>query len=226
MSILKEVSQKCFVFGLQRFIFEGSLAEKLCFSASKRAFWRRSRTKASFFSFTVSFLKEVSQKSFVLQLYSFVFAGSVAVLYLRFGRNVAPPPCDIWIASLRCEWITANCRSFSLQPKKTHEHIYIYIRINIFIYIYMYMFVSIYCDTFGTETWNVVIKWQLWKLKWRRVRCEQQVSSVATWELLKLEWRRVPCEQQFWSVHSMNFESWSGEGFSISTSVYLLSKEV
>ena len=31
MSILKEVSQKCFVLDLQIFIFEGSLAEKLRF---------------------------------------------------------------------------------------------------------------------------------------------------------------------------------------------------
>ena len=31
MSFLKEVSQKCFVFDLQSFIFEGSLAEKLRF---------------------------------------------------------------------------------------------------------------------------------------------------------------------------------------------------
>ena len=31
MSFLKEVSQKCFVFELQSFIFEGSLAQKLRF---------------------------------------------------------------------------------------------------------------------------------------------------------------------------------------------------
>ena len=47
-SILKEVWQNCFVFELQSFNFEGSLAEKLRFSASKRAFWRKPRRKASF----------------------------------------------------------------------------------------------------------------------------------------------------------------------------------
>ena len=35
MSFLQEVSQKSFVFELQRFIFEGSLAEMLRFGASK-----------------------------------------------------------------------------------------------------------------------------------------------------------------------------------------------
>ena len=83
-SILKEVSQKCFVFDLQSFIFEGSLAEKLRFGASKLQFWRKSRRNAWFWSFKVSIfegslaerlrfcfkasiLKEVSQKSFVWQ---------------------------------------------------------------------------------------------------------------------------------------------------------------
>ena len=38
MSILKEVSQKSFVFELQTFIFEGRLAEMLRFGASKLQF--------------------------------------------------------------------------------------------------------------------------------------------------------------------------------------------
>ena len=63
-SILKEVSQKCFVFDLQSFVFEGSLAQKLRFWASTLQFWRKSRTKASFLIFKASFLKEVSQNSF------------------------------------------------------------------------------------------------------------------------------------------------------------------
>ena len=37
-SFLKEVSQKCFVFGFQSFIFEGSLAELRRFGASKLQF--------------------------------------------------------------------------------------------------------------------------------------------------------------------------------------------
>ena len=71
-SFLKEASQKCFVFELQSFIFEGSLAEKLRFWVSnffferslaekfrfwvlKLQFWRKSRTKASFLIFKASF---------------------------------------------------------------------------------------------------------------------------------------------------------------------------
>ena len=59
-------------------IFEGSLAEKLGFWVSKLHFWRKSRRKASFLSFEASFLKEVSQKSFVLELRSSIFEGSLA----------------------------------------------------------------------------------------------------------------------------------------------------
>ena len=77
-SFLKEVSQKSFVFEFRSFIFEGSLAEKLRFRASKLHFWRKSRRKVWFLSFEASFLKEVSQKSFVLELRSFIFEGSLA----------------------------------------------------------------------------------------------------------------------------------------------------
>ena len=86
MSILKEVSQKCFVFDLRSFIFEGSLAEMLRFWASKLHFWRKSRRNASFLSFKVSILKEVSQKSFVFELQSFNFEGSLAEM-LRFWAS-------------------------------------------------------------------------------------------------------------------------------------------
>ena len=61
MSILKEVLQKCFVFDLQRFIFEGSFAEIF-----------------GFLIFEASILKEVSQKSFVFDLKNFIFEGSLA----------------------------------------------------------------------------------------------------------------------------------------------------
>ena len=86
MSILKEVSQKCFVFDLQSFLFEGSLAEMLRFWASKLQFWRKSRRKASFLIFKASFLKEVSQKCFVFELQSFNFGGSLAEK-LRFWSS-------------------------------------------------------------------------------------------------------------------------------------------
>ena len=56
-SFLKEVSHKSFGFELQSVIFEGSLAQKLRFWASKLHFWRKSRTKASFLSFKASFFE-------------------------------------------------------------------------------------------------------------------------------------------------------------------------
>ena len=86
MSFLKEVSQKCFVFDVRSFIFEGSLAQKLRFWASKRHFWRKSRRNASFLGFKASILKEVSQKSFVFELQSFIFEGSLAQK-LRFWAS-------------------------------------------------------------------------------------------------------------------------------------------
>ena len=81
-SFLKEVSQKCFVFELQSFNFKGRLAEMLRFWSSKLHFWRKSRRKASFLSFTALFLKEVSQKSFVFELQSFDFEGSLAEMFV------------------------------------------------------------------------------------------------------------------------------------------------
>ena len=77
MSFLKEVSQKCFVFDLPNFIFEGSLAQKLRFWPSKLHFWRK-----SFLIFKASFLKEVSHKSFVFE----IFEGSLAEM-LRFWSS-------------------------------------------------------------------------------------------------------------------------------------------
>ena len=90
-SFLKEVSQKCFVFDLQSFVFEGCLAQKLRFWASKLHCSRKSRRNASFLifkflSFKASFLKEVSQKCFVFDLQSFVFEGSLAQK-LRFWAS-------------------------------------------------------------------------------------------------------------------------------------------
>ena len=86
MSFLKEVSQKCFVFDLQSFVFEGSLAQKLRFWASKLDFWRKSRKNVSFLIFKASFLKEVSHKSFVFELQSFNFEGNLAQK-LRFWSS-------------------------------------------------------------------------------------------------------------------------------------------
>ena len=85
-AFLKEVSQKCFVFELQSFNFEGSLAQKLRLWASKLHFWRKSRRNASSLSFKASILKEVSQKSFAFDLQSFIFEGSLAEM-LRFWSS-------------------------------------------------------------------------------------------------------------------------------------------
>ena len=62
-SILKEVSHKSFVFDLQSFVFEGSLAQNLCFWASKRHFWRKSRRKATLLSFKASFWRKSRRKA-------------------------------------------------------------------------------------------------------------------------------------------------------------------
>ena len=88
-SFLKEVSHKSFVFELQSFIFEGSLAKMFRFWSSKLLFWRKSRTKASFLSFKGSFLKEVSQKCFVFDLQSFVFEGSLAGQLQSVSQSVS-----------------------------------------------------------------------------------------------------------------------------------------
>ena len=104
MSILKEVSQKSFVFELQSFIFEGSLAQKFRFWASKLHFWRKSRTKASFFelqSFNfegslaqklrfwaskLHFWRKSRTKASFFELQSFNFEGSLAQK-LRFWAS-------------------------------------------------------------------------------------------------------------------------------------------
>ena len=95
-SFLKEVSQKCFVFGLQSFVFEGSLAQKFRFDLQSFIFWRKSRRNVSFLSFKASFLKDVSQKSFVFERPSFHFEGSLAEK-LRFW----PSKLHFWRKSRR-----------------------------------------------------------------------------------------------------------------------------
>ena len=63
------------------------------YSCPKYHLCRKSRRKASFLSFEASFLKEVSQKSFVLELRSSIFEGSLAeklgfwVWKLQFWRK-------------------------------------------------------------------------------------------------------------------------------------------
>ena len=88
---LKEVSHKCFVFDLQSYIIEGSLAEMFRFWSSKLHFWRKSCRHASFLVFKATFLKEVSQKRFVFDLQSYIFEGSLAET-LRFWSS----KLDFW----------------------------------------------------------------------------------------------------------------------------------
>ena len=133
LSFLKEVSQKCFVFEIQSFIFEGSLAEKLRFWASKLHFWRKSRRKASFLgfkasilkeaflSFKASILKEVPQKSFVFHLESLNFEGSLAkklrfwVAKLHFWRK-SRRKASFWSFKVSfLKEVSQNCCVFELQ---------------------------------------------------------------------------------------------------------------
>ena len=115
-SFLKEVSQKSFVFELQSFNFEGSLAEKFCFWSSKLHFWRKSRRKASFLSCTASFLKEVSQKSFVFELKSFIFEGSLAEM-LRFRAS----KLRLWRKSRRTASVSQLVRSISQSVSQINQ---------------------------------------------------------------------------------------------------------
>ena len=104
LSFLKEVSQKCFVFDLQRLILEGSLAEMLRFWASKLDFLRKSRTKASFLSFMsfifegslaemlrcwsskLDFWRKPRRNASFLSFMGFIFEGSLAEM-LRFWAS-------------------------------------------------------------------------------------------------------------------------------------------
>ena len=114
----KEVSQKSFVFERQSFIFEGSLAEKLRFWSSKLDFWRKSRRNASFLIFKASFLKEVSHKSFVFELPSFIFEGSLAETLCFWSSKL-----HFWRKSRRKAsfdkifWITHRLTTKSLEPQ-------------------------------------------------------------------------------------------------------------
>ena len=84
---MQNLSPKNLVFDLQSLVFEGSLAKTLRFFASRFIFWRRSRRKASFLSFKASFLKEVSQKSFVFELH-FWRKSRTKALFLSFKASL------------------------------------------------------------------------------------------------------------------------------------------
>ena len=118
----KEVSQKCLVFDLQSFIFEGSLAEMLRFWPSKLQFWRKSRRKASFLIFKAAFLKEVSQKSFVFELQSFDFEGSLVEklrLTKSFESHISWHPNHLNLKSIDNQliWISNRLITKSLESQ-------------------------------------------------------------------------------------------------------------
>ena len=113
-SFFKEVSHKCFVFELQSFIFEGSLAEMLRFWSWKLRFWRKSRTNASFLSFKASFLKEVSQKCFVFDLQSLVFEGSLAEQLQSVSQLVNQSVCQSLSQSVS-QWVTQSISQLASQ---------------------------------------------------------------------------------------------------------------
>ena len=64
---LKEVSHKRFVFELQNFNLEGSLAELLPFWSSKLDFWRKSRRNASFWASKFHFWRKSRRKALNLK---------------------------------------------------------------------------------------------------------------------------------------------------------------
>ena len=132
-SFLKEVPQKSFVFHLESFHFEGSLAQKLRFWVAKLHFWRKSRRKASFLSFKASFFKEVPQKCFVLELQSFIFEGSLKFNWHPTHLNLKSIDNQITSISdqLQCRitWISNQLTATSFevqinrQPKSFEAHI-------------------------------------------------------------------------------------------------------
>ena len=104
-SFLKEVSQNCFVFDLQSFNVERSLAQKLRFWASK-----------------LHFLKEVSQKSFVFEFQSFNFEGSLAEklrLTKSFESHISWQPNHLTLKSfdIQITWISNQLTTNSFESQ-------------------------------------------------------------------------------------------------------------
>ena len=187
---LKDVSQKSFVFELRSSIFEGSLAEKLRFWASKLHFWRKSRRKASFLSFEapifegslaeklrfwaskLPFLKEVLQKSFVSELRSSIFEGSLAEK-LRFWIFEVPFLKEVLQ------------KSFVFGVSKFH-----------------FMSCEVISEVWEVELWWVAV-WWVRCVRWDELWCEKWSGDELWWEV-ELWWMR--CEK--WSCD----ELWCDEG--------------
>jgi len=142
-SFLKEVSQKSFVFEFPSFIFGGSLAEKLRLRASKLHFWRTSRRKAWFLSFEASFLKEVSQKSFVLEVRS-----SMLSIYLSIHLSIYLSIClSIYIyRSIDLSISISIYRSIDLSS-------YLSIYLSLSLSLYLSISLSIYLSIWKWRQW-------------------------------------------------------------------------
>ena len=83
-SLLEEVSYETFVLETWRFTFGGSLVRNARFGDLALHFWRKSRTKRSFWRLGASLLEEVSYETLVLETWRFTFGGSL-VRNARFG---------------------------------------------------------------------------------------------------------------------------------------------
>ena len=83
-SIFVEVSHKTLILERQSFSFRGSLAQNARFGAPDLQFSRKSRTKRSFWKSGSSVFEEVSHKALVLEVWIFIFRGSLAQ-NARFG---------------------------------------------------------------------------------------------------------------------------------------------
>ena len=83
-SLLEEISYETLVLETCRFTFGGCLARNARFGDLALHFWRKSRTKRSFWRFAASLLEEVLHETRVLETWRFTFGGSL-VGNARFG---------------------------------------------------------------------------------------------------------------------------------------------
>ena len=83
-SLLEEVSYETLVLETWQFTFGGSLVRNARFGDLALHFWRKSRTKRSFWRLGSSLLEEVLYETLVLETWHFTFGGSL-VRNAHFG---------------------------------------------------------------------------------------------------------------------------------------------
>ena len=98
-SLLEEVSYETLVLENRRFTFGGSLVRSARFGDLALHFWRKSRTKRSFWRLGASLLEEVSYETLVLETWRFTFGRSLVRL-----RGAVPP------GSAKHAGVNAACR--------------------------------------------------------------------------------------------------------------------